>query len=171
MLQDRVIRNLHNREYTYDEFVQIIKEYDRNGAEFYIGTDSQIIKKKISIVTCICVCVRGSNKVFYIKDRLNKNDLKNMQMPAFVLRQTKDISAIRLRMLLEAYRSIECAMEVEPYIKNKLHVHLDIGSTNKSRTSAFQKELEYLVQSQGYGCAIKPDSWAASAVADKMTKS
>lgn len=169
MLKNKVIKDLSHREYTYDELIQNIKELDKIGAKFYIGTDSKVIKKKISIVTCICALTSKGNEVFYIKDKISKNDLKNMQMPEFVVSETKDRSALRLRMLLEGYRSLEVAMEIEPLIKNKLHVHLDVGTDIKNNKSAIaSKELEYLVQAQGYECSMKPDAWAASAVADKV---
>jgi predicted RNase H-related nuclease YkuK (DUF458 family) len=157
MLEDKIIRDFHQREYIYDEMIQKIREFDKAGFSFYVGTDSQIIKRKISIVTCICCHKEGAgeSKIFYIKERLKK----------------KDYPSLRMRMLLEAYRSIEAAMEIEPHITNRLSVHLDVGSTKRSKTAKFHKELEFLVQAQGYLCAIKPDSWAASAVADRMAKS
>jgi len=156
MLKDKIIRDFHANEFSYNDVLQIIIQYDKDGYNFFIGTDSQIIKKKISIVTCIC-CHKeggGDNKIFYIKERINR----------------KDYSSLRARMLLEAYRSIEVAMEIEPYANNKLSVHLDVGDTKKSKTSLFHRELEFLVQSQGYECEIKPNSWAASSVADRMAK-
>jgi len=73
-------------------------------------------------------------------------------------------------MLLEAYRSIELAMELEPMVKGKLEVHLDVGDTIRSKTSAYEQELQALVISQGYSCEIKPNSWASSAVADRVVK-
>jgi predicted RNase H-related nuclease YkuK (DUF458 family) len=172
MLKDNQIRGLSQREYSYDELIQEIKRLDKLDAEFFIGTDSQVIKKKISIVTCVCAILPGENRVFYVKQKISKTDLKNMSMPEFIIEKTRDNSALRLRMLLEAYRSIEAAMEVEPYIKGKLNVHLDVGSDSKvSKSAIAQKELQYLVQSQGYECAVKPDAWAASAVADRVAKS
>lgn len=170
MLKEKIIKDLSGNEYSYEDFLSLVKTFDSKGAEFYIGTDSQIIKNKISIVTCVCACTEKENKIFYTKERISKKDLKKMQMPEYIIDKTKDRSALRLRMLLEAYRSIEAAMEVEPYIEGKLSVHLDIGGTSKSKTSVLQKELQFLVSAQGYECSIKPDSWAASAVADKVAK-
>jgi len=61
-------------------------------------------------------------------------------------------------------------MEIEHLIDNNLEVHLDVGNTIKSKTSAYEKELQALVRGQGYICAIKPNSWASSSVADKAAK-
>ena len=76
---------------------------------------------------------------------------------------------LRSRMLLEANRSLEVAMDLEPYVKVKIEVHLDVGNTIKSKTSAYEQELQSLVISQGYTCEIKPNSWASFA-ADKITR-
>jgi predicted RNase H-related nuclease YkuK (DUF458 family) len=74
-------------------------------------------------------------------------------------------------MLMEAYRSIEAAMDLDPIVKTKISIHLDIGSSHRSKTRMYQQELQYLVSSQGYECKIKPDSWAAGGVADRVSKS
>jgi predicted RNase H-related nuclease YkuK (DUF458 family) len=73
-------------------------------------------------------------------------------------------------MLLEANRSLEIAMELDQYTKRKIEVHLDVGDTIKSKTSAYEQELQSLIISQGYNCEIKPRSWASSSVADKVTR-
>ena len=73
-------------------------------------------------------------------------------------------------MLLEAYRSIEIAMELENLFSNRLEVHLDVGDTIRSKTAAYEQELQSLVISQGYACVIKPFSWAGSAAADRIVK-
>ena len=172
MLHDQIIRDLSYNEYNYDQLLEEIKRLDSLGAEFFIGTDSQVIKKNISIVTCICAILSTGNRIFYVKEKIDKRKLKSLRMPDYIIEQTKNNSALRMRMLLEAYRSIEVAMEIEPYIKNRLSIHLDVGEDfGKNKSSIAQKELQFLVQSQGYSCAIKPDAWAASCVADKFTKS
>lgn len=164
MLAERTIRDLNQREYSYDEFLAILQELDSEGFDFYIGTDSQIIKRKISIVTCVCAIREGggNNKVFFVKERIKKTEYPNL----------------RSRMLLEAYRSVEAAMEIEGYVKNKLTIHLDVGNDDakpkgakSSKTTLYHKELQFLVQAQGYECSIKDDAWAASSVADRVAKS
>jgi uncharacterized protein len=172
MFHDNKIRDMSQKEYNYDEFIKEINNMDKIGAEFYIGTDSQVIKKQISIVTCVCAISRNLNKVFYVKEKIDKAQLSKMRLPEYIVEQTKNSSALRMRMLLEAYRSVEAAMELEQFINNKLHIHLDIGAdSRKNKSSIARKELEYLVQAQGYECSIKPDAWAASSVADKVAKS
>lgn len=160
MLESKDIRDFKQRQYDFEQFEKILDEFKNSKYEVFIGTDSQVIKKRISIVTCMCFTKiqdtgHRSTRIFYIKDKLDQKKYPNL----------------RMRMLLEAYTSIEVAMEIEKYMKERLTIHLDVGTTAKSKTSAYHKELEYLVESQGYKCEVKPDAWASSSIADRMTKS
>lgn len=163
MLDDHIIKDFSGGTYTKEEFLEQLSEYDSDGFSVYIGTDSQIIKKKISIVTAICFhkpisgedCGSGvTGKIFYMKEKIPKDGYRNL----------------RTRMLLEAYRSVELAMELDFFVSSKLEIHLDVGDTIRSKTSAYEKELQALVLSQGYNCEIKPNSWASSSVADRVVR-
>jgi len=163
MLDEHIIRDFSQNTYTKEDFLNQLKKYDELGYNVYIGTDSQIIKKKISIVTAVCFNRAEtdyntggvSGKIFYIKEKISRKQYPNL----------------RTRMLLEAYRSIELAMELEDLVSGRLEIHLDVGDNLiKNKTSAYERELQALVVSQGYGCEIKPNSWASSAVADKVVR-
>jgi hypothetical protein len=158
LLKKNTIRNFDNGAVLYNDFIKEMKSLNEEGLDVYIGSDSQVIKEKISIVTCICFYKQGINKtkIFYIKKRIPK----------------KRYPTLRSRMLFEAYTSLEASLEVDPYIDGRLTVHLDIGSDPiKCKTAKFEKELKMLIKSQGFGCEIKPDSWASSSIADRFTKS
>ena len=157
MLKENIIRNFDNAPIPYDSFIETMQALNKEGLDIYIGTDSQVIKERLSIVTCVCFYKQGINKtkIFYIKKRI----------PA------KRYPTLRSRILFEAYTSLEMALDVDPYIDGKLTVHLDIGSDPiKNKTAKFEKELRMMVRSQGFGCEVKPDSWASSSIADKFTK-
>lgn len=157
MLKDSVIRTFENAEVSYGDFIDKLKSFSKKGLDIYIGSDSQVIKTKISIVTCICFYKQGipENHIYYIKKRIPKDRYPTL----------------RARMLFEAYCSLEAALDVDPYVAGELIVHLDIGSDFKrNKTAKFSKELQILVKSQGFGCEIKPNSWASSSIADKFTK-
>lgn len=158
MLKSGKIRNMSQELFTYADFVTELKKLNKEGLDVYIGTDSQVLGPKISVVTCICLYKNGvaKNSIFYIKEKLD----------------TDKYPTLRSRMILEAYRSLEVALEVDPLIDGQLTVHLDIGSDlKKNKTARFQKELQILFKSQGFGCEIKPNSWASSCIADRFTKS
>lgn len=154
-----IVRDFSGQAHNVYQFLEMVTKYNEDGYDFYIGTDSQVHDNYVSIVTAICPhkIIEGtgrSSKVFYIKDRI-----KNRECPT-----------LRSRMLLEAYRSLEIAMDLENHISTKISIHLDVGESHRSETRIYQKELQYLVTAQGYECKIKPDSWAAGSVADRFSK-
>ena len=158
MLKENIIRTFESGIISYDDFIEETKKLSKEGLDVYIGSDSQVIKKKLSIVTCVCFYKRGirKNQIFYAKNKV----------------LASRYPTLRSRMLFEAYKSLEAALELDPYIDNELTVHLDIGSDPiKCKTAKFEKELRMLVKSQGFGCEVKPDSWASSSIADRFTKS
>jgi len=157
--KDIKIRDFSNKDHTVEEFLELIKNYNSDGYDFFIGTDSQKFDDYVSIVTAVCPRkiedgFGKSGKLFYFKERIAK----------------RECPSLRSRMLLEAYKSIEMAMDLDPYITNKISIHLDIGTGKKSETRIYNKELQYLVTAQGYECKVKPDSWAAGSVADRHSK-
>ena len=157
MLSESVIRNMRQEEYSYTDFIIELKALRKKGLEVYIGTDSQVIKDMISIVTCVCLYKHGirENKIFYIK-----NKVKRERYPT-----------LRSRIVFEAHRSLAAALEISPLVTGPLTIHLDIGSDlKKNKTAKFQKELKMLFTSQGFNCEVKPNSWASSSIADKFTK-
>ena len=157
IMLEGIIRDFEQKSYTKEEVIEQIKEYDRLGYDIYIGTDSQIFRRKISIATCICFHSEnlGCAKIFYVKERIKK----------------RDYPSLRARMMLEAYRSVELAYELQELVSNPITIHVDVGDTYRSATARYEQELQNLVTGQGFGCAIKPDSWAASSVADRVAKS
>ena len=156
MLKENKIRNFSQEEMSFEQLVEKIKELSESGYDFYIGADSQIIKNKISVVTCICAHNQSrGGQIFYVKERIPTNRLRTL----------------RARMMYEAYKSLEVALEVEEFIASKITIHLDIGyDPKRSPTHKFKDELQFLIKSQGYDCEIKPYSWASSSVADRFTK-
>jgi predicted RNase H-related nuclease YkuK (DUF458 family) len=158
--EDKIIRDFSGNTYSKEEFLREVKKYNDDGYDFFIGTDSQVFNEHISMVTAICPRLiiedtGRSSRLFYIKEKLSRKACRNL----------------RTRMLMEAYRSIETAMELDDIISRRISIHLDIGASLKSETRHYQKELQYLVVAQGYDCEIKPNSWAAGGVADRFSKS
>jgi predicted RNase H-related nuclease YkuK (DUF458 family) len=157
MLSEKRIKDFNQNEVSYEDFLAELKRLNREGLDLYIGTDSQVLGDKISIVTCICLYKDSPsrNKIFYIKERV----------------ATERYPSLRARMLLEAYTSLEVALELDPISSGRLTVHLDIGDDlRRNKTARFQKELQVLFKSQGFECEIKPNSWASSCIADRFTK-
>lgn len=155
MFENIQFADLSGHKYNFISFKEILSKYESENFNIYIGTDSKVIKDNIYLATAICFHKEGlSGKIFLIKDKVSR----------------KKHNSLRSRMLLEAYKSLEVAIEIDQIYTGYLEIHLDIGSTIKSKTSAYEKELTNLIVGQGYSCVIKPDSWASSSCSDHFLK-
>ena len=156
MLKENEIRRADQTFISYDDFQKELSLDSESGADIAVGSDSQVLPNHISFVTTICVHYPGrGGKFFFVKNREASRLFPNM----------------RLRIMNEVFLSIEAAHDIEEIISKKVEVHVDIGSEERvSKTSRFCKEFIGIVNSSGFVCKIKPDSWA-SYVADKFTKS
>tara|TARA_B100000131_G_scaffold121744_2_gene118808 strand:+ start:2085 stop:2555 length:471 start_codon:yes stop_codon:yes gene_type:complete len=155
MFKKNKILNYEQIIFSFSEFKKELIDLQNDGYNVYIGADSQIVKDKVSVVACVCLYKQSKGgRVFYVKERIDKSKFPTT----------------RMRLLYEAYKSIEVAMEIEEFVTEDLTIHLDIGSDiMRSLSAKYKKEAESIVLSMGYNCEIKPDSWASS-VADRFTK-
>lgn len=127
-----------------------------------VGTDSQPVGNKTVLVVAICILsdAPGYHRTFfYGKERISK---------------FKDLYS---RISYETNRSIEVANDLRNYASplfNKLNlsIHLDVSSDlAKTKTSKYANSLVNLVKAYNYpDVEVKPNSWAASSIADKYTK-
>ena len=157
MLSNYLIKRADHSLISYEEFVAELKRLESDGLDLYIGTDSQLIKTELSIATCLCFYKIGckESRIFYIKELVDANLF----------------SSLRSKILKETLKSIEIAMDLDYLFNNKITLHLDVGSdSKKSKTAKFENELQILVKAQGFGCEIKPNSWASSSIADRISK-
>ena len=51
-----------------------------------------------------------------------------------------------------------------------VEIHIDIGSTERSKTRGFVDSITGWVKGFGVDFQIKPNAWASASVADKHTK-
>lgn len=135
-----------------------------NTYEFTVGTDSQNFDKT-KIVEVIAVHRVGKGGTFFYNiDYIDK------------------IQNLRQKITKETQRSISIAdgllekLELELIDRNidideldiKFQIHCDIGQQGKTKTLI--KEITNWVTGLGYTCLIKPDSYAASGIANKYSK-
>ena len=151
-----------------DKIAKIIFDYiveqPEETYEVVIGTDSQNHERtKISKVIAARRIGHGG-KVFY------KNEFGDR------------IDDLRQKIYEETQQSLSIANEVVEkvemlFLENEIdieqmnvsfQIHCDIGRYGKTQTLI--KDITSWVQSLGFEVQIKPDSWAASAVADKLSK-
>jgi predicted RNase H-related nuclease YkuK (DUF458 family) len=132
-----------------DEYVDAMK-----GRDFFIGTDSQNYSKrgrKCIFTTVLIAYEKGKGgRVLLHRDN------------------TDYIGALRQRLMLEAFRSLETAWYLDKKIKpvNQIVIHLDVNENLRYKSSKYKDELVGLVAAQGFEAKWKPMAWASSTVAD-----
>lgn len=152
-------------ELDFGEIVSQISAFvDEAPESFYrlvIGTDSQAKHingvSEIDFVTAIVVHRKGRGARYFYK--------KVKQVKHHVLRE---------KIYTETTMSLETASEIVPLLRDAipaskydLEIHIDVGPLGPTRDMI--KEVVGLVQGNGYVAKTKPESWAASSVADKHT--
>lgn len=131
--------------------------------EIVIGTDSQNFSDtKIVKVVCI-LCVGHGGIYFYDVSRVNK------------------INDVRVKLNKETALSLDLANEViqimegnskyeELYLNAHFAIHVDAGKSSSGKTKDLIPSIVGWVHACGYDCVVKPDSFAASSVADRLSK-
>ena len=127
-----------------------------------IGTDSQNFSdtKMVSVITIIC---EGHGGIFFYE----------------VTRQPL-IKDVRQKLHVETNASLEIADKLiaqfekqeynELFMNTHLSIHVDAGHSDNGKTKPLIPELVGWIKACGYDCEVKPDSFAASSIADKISK-
>lgn len=124
--------------------------------ELVIGTDSQPNEIQVEFVTAIVVHRKGSGGIYFYTRQTRRKK--------YVLRE---------RMYEEASLSLIAANELLTELKSDgvgkydVEIHVDIGQVGKTKDMI--TEIVGMIRGSGYEVKTKPDSYAASKVADKYT--
>lgn len=125
--------------------------------QIVVGTDSQPHNGEgVDFVTAIVVHRRGKGGIYFWRRTINKKH--------YVLRQ---------RMYEEASLSLAMAETVltllhqDGITRYDVEIHVDIGEFGETREMI--NEIVGMIRGSGYAVKIKPDSFAASKVADRHT--
>lgn len=148
-------------ELTLNQVRQRIITYLKNDAkgsyQLVIGTDSQPHQGHgVDFVTAIVVLRIGHGGIYFWKREVKKKHY-----------------VLRARMYEEATRSLEMAESFVELFKNDgitkydVEIHVDIGQSGKTREMI--AEIVGMVRGSGWTVKIKPQSFAASKVADRYT--
>lgn len=148
------------------EIVKIIEKYvsknEHSEYQVIIGTDSQNFDKtKIVLVIAVLEVSKGGI-FFYDITRVNK------------------ITNIKQKLYKETQMSLDCAMELMEafelnyeesgfdYTTVQFSIHVDAGFNGPTREVI--PEIVGWVKSCGYDVHVKPESFVASSIADKLSK-
>ena len=143
------------------DYYNRMKSYD-TGIHITIGTDSQNFDytKEVNVIAVVC---EGHGGIFFYK--ISARDR---------------ISDVRLKLRTETGDSLLIADELlsvleQPFYENiflntTFSIHIDAGCSDRGKTKELISELTGWVKGLGYEPVIKPDSYTASGIADKISK-
>ena len=124
--------------------------------EIYVGTDSDPSKKKVAFVTGVVIRYPGSGANYYWSRRYI---------------DSSTFFSLGHRLELEMTDSIVVATLLrEQTGREKITIHADCSTDPKNASFEFLNRITSYAKGMGFVPVAKPDSWAASAVADKHAK-
>ena len=135
----------------FDEILNVISKSD---CDIYVGADSNPSKIPHILAVSVAIIKKGHfAKYFYVR-------LKpwNEKKPT-----------IRSRLELEVIASCHVATKIREKIPGRdINVHADLNPSIETVSGKYSKQLKSLIISYGFLAKIKPDSWAASWLADRL---
>lgn len=146
-------------EVSYEKMIKIIKSFiNKSPHSTYhisVGTDSQNFQKT-KIVVVVAIHRVGSGGIFFY-------DIKTVNR----------INNISQKLIYETSNSIDLASKLAETLKKEsidlgINIHVDAGRNGK--TSKLIPEIVGWIKACGFNCETKPNSYAASSIADKYSK-
>ena len=165
--QNIVFKSPTYGEVDFPRILEIMKEfYERNKQyekfHIVIGTDSQNFSdtKVVSVIVLQC---EGHGGIYFYK-----------------VERVPRIQDVRQKLNYETGQSLKYAdillelMENEKYedlfLNSTFSIHVDASHSDNGKTKELIPGLVGWIHSCGYDCSVKPDSYAASSIADKISK-
>lgn len=145
------IQDFYNRTKHFDSTFRII-----------IGTDSQNFNytKMVSVIAVVC---DGHGGIFFHRVT-HQPIIKDVRSKLHIETNESLNIASNLISLLETpeYENL--------FLNCSFSIHIDAGHSEKGKTKELIPELVGWIKSCGYDCEVKPDSFVASSIADKISK-
>ena len=143
------------------DYMQKMKHYDIP-LQIVVGTDSQNFDKT-KVVSVIAVTCEGHGGIFF-----------------YEIERIKRINDVRMKLTEETTRSLNIMTKLVEILEKKeyaelrenstLAIHVDAGWSDKGKTKELIPMLVGWIKACGYDCKVKPDSFASSSIADKLSK-
>ncbi len=153
------MRSITYGEVSIEKMCQLIKDYiskdDSKRYRVTVGTDSQN-HELTRVVVVIAIWKVGYGGIFF-----------------YDVRNVKKITNIRQKIFYEASLSLDMAQKLsealaEDHLELDIEIHVDVGENGPS--SKMISEISGWVNACGFRCHTKPNSYAASCIANRITK-
>ncbi len=141
-------------------YVEDFGEAKENNSYFRIvvGTDSELTTSNAAhFVSAVVVHHVGHGGVYFWGE-VNRSGIKDLRQRMY---EEATYSLILAQRLLEEFKKRDLPLE------KFLEIHVDVGMGGETRTMI--NEIVGMIKGSGFLCKTKPDSFAASNVADRHT--
>ncbi len=143
-------------------FFNKMKEYD-TPMQVVVGTDSQNFSDT-KIVNVVAILCEGHGGIYF-----------------YQISHVAKIMDVRQKLYTETGMSLEIADALlkiieesetyhELYEKTTFTIHVDAGRSEKGKTKDLIPAIVGWIKAQGFECEVKPDSFVASTIADRISK-
>lgn len=140
-----------------EKILLFLKSDPKKHYRLIVGTDSQPHNGSgVDFVTAIVVHCIGTGGIYFWRRTVNKKH--------YVLRQRMYEEAT---MSLDTAETVLALLHYDGITKYDVEIHVDIGKFGDTREMI--TEIVGMIRGSGYAVKIKPESYAASKVADRYT--
>lgn len=169
---EKMFKRGNGQEVSYSEMIKVIADYIRvNPSASYditVGTDSQN-HKMTRMVEVIAVCRISDGGIFFFR----REDIPKIKVLKEKIIEETNRSIANAVGFIDALQSelLEDNIDLDiMFDENRLSfaVHADIG--RRGKTKELIKEICGWIEASGFEARIKPDSYAASGVANMLSK-
>ncbi len=143
-------------------FYRAHEQYDA-ACQIIIGTDSQNFSDT-KMVTVIAVICEGHGGIFFY-EITRKRLIRDVRQKLHV--ETMD----SLRVAEDLVMELESQEKYQDlYLSCPVSIHVDAGNSEKGKTRPLIPELVGWIRACGYEARVKPESFVASTIADRISK-
>lgn len=139
-----------------EDILAYIKGLPCSSYRLVLGTDSQV-RGETCLVTAVIVHRLGKGARYYYRKETQRK-----------------IKSLRQKIFFETSLSLDLGDKITSYFaqggieETKVEIHLDVGQ--QGPTKELIREVVGMVTGSGFAAKIKPESFAASSVADRHTR-
>jgi len=141
-------------EFPVKEVISLIKESPETSS-IYVGCDSLQKKDFTDFITVVVIHYGSNNGGTFRHTKVREN--RRLSIRERLWKEVELVSAI--------------ALEIADHIgKRRFEVHLDLSQDSVNKSNVILKEAAGYISALGFDVAVKPNAFAASAVADRVVR-
>lgn len=143
------------------DYFERMKNFD-TPLQITVGTDSQNFSdtKMVSVIAVTC---EGHGGIFFY-DISHIDRIKDVRM------KLTEETTRSLNIMTKLVEMLEDPIYNELKDNSTLAIHVDAGWSDKGKTKELIPMLVGWIKACGYDCAVKPESYCSSSIADRLSK-